>query len=369
MADRYWVGTTTSWNTASNWASTSGGAGGAGVPTSADAVIFDGGGTGNCTLDVDAQTIASIDVQSGYTGTLDFADSGYTFTVSGNVTFAGGGTVDFGDATITVGGNTNITSQTTFDRGNSTLVLTGAGKTLSAGVGQPLFNVSISGSISTSGSFLQYPVGSTFPVLTVSGTLTIYGVFQPQGNILVTSSGTINARVDRLIQKRKRGYITVQAGGQITGVSQIQIYDSDGFGQSLAGTFDSPVLFQAESSNTLTIDADALFNATFTAINAGTIAGNDQDITFADDVSITTTSWSKGTGTITLSGSANQNIDFDGESVEDIVIDKTAGTVTLTGGVVTDSLTLTSGTLDCGSQSLETVGNFTMAAGTTVTET
>lgn len=80
-------------------------------------------------------------------------------------------------------------------------------------------------------------------------------------------------------------------------------------------------------------------------------------------------SWSKGTGTITLSGSANQNIDFDGESVEDIVIDKTAGTVTLTGGVVTDSLTLTSGTLDCGSQTLETVGDFTMAAGTTVTET
>lgn len=82
-----------------------------------------------------------------------------------------------------------------------------------------------------------------------------------------------------------------------------------------------------------------------------------------------TVTWTKGTGTITLSGSADQDIDFDGESVEDIVIDKTAGTVTLTGGVVTDSLTLTSGTLDCGSQTLETVGNFTMAAGTTVTET
>jgi hypothetical protein len=44
MATYYWVGGSGNWNATSttNWASSSGGAGGAGVPTSADDVIFDG---------------------------------------------------------------------------------------------------------------------------------------------------------------------------------------------------------------------------------------------------------------------------------------------------------------------------------------
>lgn len=47
MADRYWVGGTGTWNTTSttNWSTTSGGAGGASVPTSADNVFFDQAGT------------------------------------------------------------------------------------------------------------------------------------------------------------------------------------------------------------------------------------------------------------------------------------------------------------------------------------
>ena len=42
MADRYWIGGTGSWTTANtaNWSATSGGAGGASVPTSADNVFF-----------------------------------------------------------------------------------------------------------------------------------------------------------------------------------------------------------------------------------------------------------------------------------------------------------------------------------------
>jgi hypothetical protein len=49
MANRYWVGGTGTWNnTTTNWSATSGGAGGASVPTVADRVIFDNnsGGSG-----------------------------------------------------------------------------------------------------------------------------------------------------------------------------------------------------------------------------------------------------------------------------------------------------------------------------------
>jgi len=56
MADRYWVGGTGTWDasTTTNWSATSGGAGGASAPTSADNVIFN----------------ASSDAGSGYTVTI-----------------------------------------------------------------------------------------------------------------------------------------------------------------------------------------------------------------------------------------------------------------------------------------------------------
>lgn len=44
MANRYWVGTNGNWHSAANWSATSGGAGGAGVPTDSDDVYIDGHG-------------------------------------------------------------------------------------------------------------------------------------------------------------------------------------------------------------------------------------------------------------------------------------------------------------------------------------
>lgn len=56
MANRYWVGGTGNWSDANFWSTTSGGAGGASVPTSVDDVIFDAGsnvGTGTFTVTID----------------------------------------------------------------------------------------------------------------------------------------------------------------------------------------------------------------------------------------------------------------------------------------------------------------------------
>jgi hypothetical protein len=53
MATYYWVGGAGTWNTTSNthWSLTSGGAGGAGIPTSTDNVNFDSNSTGNVHVD------------------------------------------------------------------------------------------------------------------------------------------------------------------------------------------------------------------------------------------------------------------------------------------------------------------------------
>lgn len=70
MASRYWVGGTASWDATagSKWATSSGGASGAAVPTAADDVFFDASSTGTCTLS--ASSVCRSLNCTGFTGTM-----------------------------------------------------------------------------------------------------------------------------------------------------------------------------------------------------------------------------------------------------------------------------------------------------------
>jgi hypothetical protein len=111
MAARFWVtGGTGNWNSTSNWSTSSGGASGASVPSSADTAAFDASsGADTVTLDIspDIQTLTC----TGFTGTLAFG----TNTISLNST----GTIFTGATTMTVTGtpliictNSSATSRT-----------------------------------------------------------------------------------------------------------------------------------------------------------------------------------------------------------------------------------------------------------------
>lgn len=65
MANRYWVGGSGTWNSTNttNWSTTSGGAGGASVPTSADSVFFDQAGT--YTVNMGNQSCLDFNVTAG----------------------------------------------------------------------------------------------------------------------------------------------------------------------------------------------------------------------------------------------------------------------------------------------------------------
>lgn len=104
MADRYWVGGTANWDTAagSKWATTSGGTGGASVPTILDDVFFTDLSTGTCTIgsNFDAKSINC----TGFTGTITgiggmsvagsiTLSSGMTYTHTGTLTITGTGTL------------------------------------------------------------------------------------------------------------------------------------------------------------------------------------------------------------------------------------------------------------------------------------
>lgn len=127
MADRYWVGGTASWDgtAGTKWATTSGGAGGASVPTSADAVFFTNLSTGTCTIAAGNTGAASINC-TGFTGTLTGTAD---ITVSGSVTLVAGMTYTHtGTMTFNATG-TLTTAGKTF----SGVTVNGAGITLTLG--------------------------------------------------------------------------------------------------------------------------------------------------------------------------------------------------------------------------------------------
>lgn len=95
MANRYWVGGTATWTSvaldpaaASRWSATSGGAGGAGVPTNADDVFFDAN-SGAVTVTTGAFNTSTGKTLNftGFTGT--FAGSS-AYAIKGNVTLSSG---------------------------------------------------------------------------------------------------------------------------------------------------------------------------------------------------------------------------------------------------------------------------------------
>lgn len=164
MSNRYWVGGTGSWDaTTTNWSATSGGAGGASVPTSADDVFFDT--LSNATL---------------YTCTLTTAPVCRSVSVAGpavgNVTMAGSPTwLIYGGLTVAATGVTWTAVAGMFFNATTTgWVITTNG-------------VTMTGSMSFQGSGGAWTLGSA---LTTSQTITCsVGTFSTANfNITTTSS-------------------------------------------------------------------------------------------------------------------------------------------------------------------------------------
>jgi hypothetical protein len=119
MADRYWVGGTDNWDSTAGtkWATTSGGAGGAAVPTSSDNVYLDANsGSGTVTINTAGRTCLDL-ICTGFTGTLAINQ---TISIYGSLTLASG---------MTLTGTVTITG-VTFAATSSGKTITCAGKTI-----------------------------------------------------------------------------------------------------------------------------------------------------------------------------------------------------------------------------------------------
>jgi len=172
-ANRYWVGGAGNWSDDVNhWATTSGGAPGAGnIPGAADTAIFDANScTAACTVALDAGVSIGALSLGNANVTIDTSASNWSFETTtasgdtGNFTITAG-TFTANGSTITVGGNWD-SSGGTFNRGTSTVVMTGAGNTLNGG---SFYHLTINSGASITVNSDISGVGT----LTITGTLTI----------------------------------------------------------------------------------------------------------------------------------------------------------------------------------------------------
>lgn len=159
---RYWVGGTGTWSTTNtaNWSATSGGAGGASVPTSVDSVTFDSASnatayTVTCTAAGATLRAASLTMGAPLAGNITWAGTG-TISLFGNTALTGGasitrtytGAILLSGATI---GNTLNTNGVTLGSAISVFgINSGWALTSSLNIGSPSLTISY-GSLDTAG--------------------------------------------------------------------------------------------------------------------------------------------------------------------------------------------------------------------------
>jgi hypothetical protein len=387
MSNQYWVDkdATGLFSDADAWGSASGVEDSTGPPGAGDKAIFDaaaGNPQNNCRLDVSI-TVGEIETQAGYTGTVD----GATDNLNHEVTDASGGNGDMilDGTQITMGGGKwtvrgNFDNEHTLMASNSGEVeLTGASKILTStlATNQSFYSLTISGSITTGGDGFYVFSGST---LDNSGTITVSSgdTVRVSFSITITNSGIITGL----------GKLAIDFNCKITvlgtiNVATLQIRRPTQNPVLVAGQYDSAtVSIEAEdggtgartfkfAAGTTTFTGHVTFSNDPSASTKSLIVdntANNPTLIFQGDVAIEengagTVTWTRGANTITLNGSNNQDLALLEKEVEDLEIDKPAGTVTVIDSFTTDSFAGTDGTLNPNGKTITVTGGMDWASG------
>lgn len=149
---RYWIaGIAENWADTSNWSVSSGGSGGASLPSIDTTAVFDTSGIGDCTLDVPIH-VAGLQLSSGYTGTFSqnnyemlirdaggsfldgiFQGSGANIRVAGDLFIGGSCQFTSTDATLSCDSTFTYSPVTgSFSHNNGIISLDGTGCTFDA---------------------------------------------------------------------------------------------------------------------------------------------------------------------------------------------------------------------------------------------
>jgi len=177
------------WSTGGNWSDGS-------KPDATDTALLDGTTNNACNCD-EAASCVGVNVTSGYSGKLDFGDSAFSHSLSGDMTFDGTGEVDCGDATITCQGDFDNKDQTTWVIDSASFLFSGTNDQDVDGSGGSLGDWEIdksAGTVTATGAITCASLTLTDGELDLNGqTLTASGAVDfASGFTLGDMDGTIN---------------------------------------------------------------------------------------------------------------------------------------------------------------------------------
>jgi len=363
MADRYWVGGTGTWNTLSttNWSATSGGSGGASVPTAADSVFFDQATTYTVTM----------------TGALNCLD----ITVSaGTVTFATGTT-----PTLSVAGNWSTIANTVWNSTGTITFTSRTARTINSN------NITIAAPVIFNGIDGSWTLQNNFITSSTSGTTLTNGTLSLDTYTLQTSAFSSSNSNNRTINFNT-GKISIVASANATvwntstvtnfsynGTPTVEF--SGGGVSPVTKTINTGVMSEAQALDFRIIDTGGSPRYAFTTGNTVgnlTINGaqtiNNIAITilksFTHETTNGTTSFTGGANAWTFAATSG-NHTINNISGFSYAFPWTFGSASSTAtwtlannlNISTSNLTLTNGTLDFNSKTL-TAGGIVILTGT-----
>jgi hypothetical protein len=241
MANRYWVGGTASWDgtAGTKWAATSGAAGGASVPTTADDVFFDAASGAN-----------TVTIATGNAGAKSINCTGFTGTIAGTAAITVAGSI-----TLVAGMAYTHTGTVSF---SGTGTLTTASKTFSAvTVNASGITVTLGDALNIATRALQLLQG-TFD--TANYNFTGATILSSGGNARTLTLGSSTVSLSNAIDFTTTANLTVNAG-----TSQINLSSASG---SLLGgdkTFYNVTFTNATSGTRTITGANTFNNLTLTA--------------------------------------------------------------------------------------------------------
>ena len=290
--DRFWVGGAGTWNTSSttNWSATSGGGGGASVPTVADSVFFDQAGTYTVTM----------------TGALACLD----ITVSaGTVTFATGTS-----PTLEIRGSMSLLAGTVWSStGTITFSSTATGKTVTTN------GTTLGGAATFNGTGGEWTLGSALSLAGAVGNLSLFaGTLNTSNFAIACHIFSINSSTTRTINL---GSSTVTVRNSFNAASQTNLTFNAGTSQiTMTGTGQSLLV-----STGLTF-----YNVAFTSTTSGTsaIGGsntfNNLTVTAPSTAGVTTVTFAAQqtiNGTLSTTGTAGNRRVFFASATYGISVD------------------------------------------------
>jgi hypothetical protein len=274
MADRYWVGGSGTWDgsNTTNWSTTSGGAGGASVPTAADNVIFNANSNiGVSTFTVTMATtprVCNDFLATGIDATMTLAGTNIGLTVSGSLTFV--------NMIVSYTGTTTFNATTT-------------GKTVTTN------GIAFAGDVTFNGIGGAWTLGSALSL--AGGTITVTnGTFDTSsvGNYAVTANtlSSTSTTTTRIINLNNS---TVTLGG-VTTIN---------FGVAATFTFNA-------GTSTINLSSSAIIfagaNKTFRNVVATSTAGSSLTINGANTFTSIVTTARTSAGILQISFGADQTI-------------------------------------------------------------